>query len=135
MVLSGRMIFDAEIMVQAGQDVFVGPGDDNAVAEHRVDGGHVDRVQAVGPQHADDQHDDRGHEVHELRLRGAAVQVPEPQDVRRVVVGMHHDIGPLVDGNGDGEDGDAQDTQQDAPGVARSGTPQCLKRATNRSMK
>lgn len=55
-----------KVVVQPGHDVLVGRSDDDAVKEDRVERSHVDRVDLVGVNKANRDHDDWWDEINEL---------------------------------------------------------------------
>ena len=98
-------------MGQAVPDVAVEEADQGTVGQQGEQGPNVDRVEAPADQEGDHHDDDWWDEVDQLGDDHPVVAVEEAEDVGRVVVGVHDQVGPLVDRDGTTEGGDPEETE------------------------
>lgn len=102
-------MIEFKIMHESGKDVPVGRRDDDAVHEERIDRPDIDGFNAVGDREGNNHNDDRRNEVHELWRGRVTFKVHEPQDVGRIIVRMHKNVGPLINWDRHAEGRDTND--------------------------
>lgn len=95
-------------------DVAVEETDQGTVGEQGEEGPDVDGIEVPIKQEGDDHDENWREEVDELGLNDPVMQIEKAQDVGGVIVGMHNQVGPLVDRNRTAEGGNTQKAEEGA---------------------
>lgn len=106
--------FYPEIMGQTMPDVTVEETDQGTIGQQGKQGPNVDGVQVTADQKGNHHDDDWRDKVDQLGHNDPIMAVEKAEDVGRIIVGVHDQVGPLVDGDGAAE-GCNPDETHDSP--------------------